>query len=467
MSFRNSNFVPVEEADEGSDKGDSPEEGHPLLSADTAIPHLNKGVRRRVSANGGNADETESLLTGQGNNDHMPKGTDSSTVLINKASVLAVDSEPKNPTIEELDESVELQEMCSSPSAAAVSLQASDTPASNKSDVSSKGSRRKVSMGTSSSSPPSTSSRGSAMSSPRGIMKRQNNTERQARIQILQRELARIQRELKSLGELEVEVSYVWHKVIIANTMFTKAATKASVADPNLMRGISRIMIMKDGQGGHLFMTRFTAAQWLPCICAIWIRYCKCNNWNSSYLVQFALHLDKQLSSISFGKQTRCSHICTLLFYMWSLRRQWRMQLFNSISERNKKEVRNLYLKKQQKQKKILDCFLNLCHHAIISVKHWGMYATMDFSSLPSSQNGFIRDIGVIEAISVLTMWSSFSIERKRMWRNGEQNGIQNVFIILHEFASVLCSSRFMLSSKQIKIRFASDWVHYMQYVIT
>ena len=33
--------------------------------------------------------------------------------------------------------------------------------------------------------------------------------ERQARIQILQRELARIQRELKSLGELEVEVSYV------------------------------------------------------------------------------------------------------------------------------------------------------------------------------------------------------------------------------------------------------------------
>ena len=208
MSFRNSNFVPVEEADEGSDKGDSPEEGHPLLSADTAIPHLNKGVRRRISANGGNADETESLLTGQGNNDHMPKGTDSSTVLINKASVLAVDSEPKNPTIEELDESVELQEMCSSPSAAAVSLQASDTPASSKSDVSSKGSRRKVSMGTSSSSSPSTSSRGSAMSSPRGIMKRQN-TERQARIQILQRELARIQRELKSLGELEVEVSYV------------------------------------------------------------------------------------------------------------------------------------------------------------------------------------------------------------------------------------------------------------------
>ena len=80
------------------------------------------------------------------------------------------------------------------------------------------------------------------------------------------------------------------------------------------------------------------------------------------------------------------------------------MQLFNSISERNKKEVRNLYLKKKQKQKKILDCFLNLCHHAIINVKHWGMYATMDFSSLPSSQNGFIRDIGVIEAISVLTM---------------------------------------------------------------
>ena len=80
------------------------------------------------------------------------------------------------------------------------------------------------------------------------------------------------------------------------------------------------------------------------------------------------------------------------------------MQLFNSVSERNKKEVRNLYLKKQQKQKKILDCFFNLCHHAIISVKHWGMYATMDFSSLPSSQNGFIRDIGVIEAISVLTM---------------------------------------------------------------
>ena len=95
---------------------------------------------------------------------------------------------------------------------------------------------------------------------------------------------------------------------------------------------------------------------------------------------------------------------------------------------------------------------MNLCHHAIISVKHWGMYATMDFSSLPSSQNGFIRDIGVIEAISVLTMWSCFSIERKRMWRNGEQNGIQNVFIILHEFASVLCSSRFMLSSKQIRL---------------
>ena len=40
-------------------------------------------------------------------------------------------------------------------------------------------------------------------------MKRQNSTERQARIQILQRELARIQRELKTLGELEVEVSYV------------------------------------------------------------------------------------------------------------------------------------------------------------------------------------------------------------------------------------------------------------------
>ena len=49
-------------------------------------------------------------------------------------------------------------------------------------------------------------------------------------------------------------------------------------------------------------------------------------------------------------------------------------------------------------------------------------------------------------------MWSCFSIERKRMWRNGEQNGIQNVFIILHEFASVLCSSRFMLSSKQIRL---------------
>ena len=81
------------------------------------------------------------------------------------------------------------------------------------------------------------------------------------------------------------------------------------------------------------------------------------------------------------------------------------MQLFNSISERNKKGSQKfVFENKQQKQKKILECFLNLCHHAIISVKHWGMYATMDFSSLPSSLNGFIRDIGVIEAISVLTI---------------------------------------------------------------
>ena len=205
MSFRNSNFVSVEEADEGSDKGDSPEEGHPLLSTDTIS--LPKGIRRRIPGNS-NADETESLLTNKSHN-HTPKVGDSSTVLINKASVLGVDSEHKNPTIEELDESVELQEVCSSPSVAGVSLQAGGTPASSKSDVSSKGSKRKVSLGTSSSSSPSTSSRGSAMSSPQGIMKRQNSTERQARIQILQRELARIQRELKSLGELEVEVSYV------------------------------------------------------------------------------------------------------------------------------------------------------------------------------------------------------------------------------------------------------------------
>ena len=207
MSFRNSNFVSVEEADEGSDKGGSPEEGHPLLTTGTMSSSVNKGLRRRVSANG-NADETESLLTSTGGNEHRPKCSDSSTVLINKASVLAVDSEHKNPTIEELDESVEMQEMCTSPSATGVSLQAGDTPSSS-SDVSSKGSKRKVSVATSSSSSPSTSSRGSAMSSPRGIMKRPNSTDRQGRIQILQRELARIQRELKALGELEVEVSYV------------------------------------------------------------------------------------------------------------------------------------------------------------------------------------------------------------------------------------------------------------------
>ena len=47
----------------------------------------------------------------------------------------------------------------------------------------------------------------------KGISKEQTGSsysaERQSRIQILQRELARIQRELKSLGELEVEISYV------------------------------------------------------------------------------------------------------------------------------------------------------------------------------------------------------------------------------------------------------------------
>ena len=211
MSFRNSNFVPVEEAYEGSDKGDSPEEGHPLLSTDSALSsQFTKGVRRRVSVNGGNTDETESLLTVQGDHEQrIPRVSDSSTVLINKASVLGVETEPKNPPIEELDESVELKELGCSSSVVGVSLQANDTPASSKSDVSSKGSRRKVSLGTSSSSSPSTSSRGSVMSSPRGIMKRRNSTERQARVQILQRELARIQRELKSLGELEVEVSYV------------------------------------------------------------------------------------------------------------------------------------------------------------------------------------------------------------------------------------------------------------------
>ncbi len=50
-------------------------------------------------------------------------------------------------------------------------------------------------------------------SSPKGSFPKSSKPgsarERQARIQILQRELARIQRELKSLGELEVEVSYV------------------------------------------------------------------------------------------------------------------------------------------------------------------------------------------------------------------------------------------------------------------
>ena len=39
--------------------------------------------------------------------------------------------------------------------------------------------------------------------------------------------------------------------------MFTKAATKASVADPNLMRGISRIMIMKGWPGWPSFYDSF------------------------------------------------------------------------------------------------------------------------------------------------------------------------------------------------------------------
>ena len=77
---------------------------------------------------------------------------------------------------------------------------------------------------------------------------------------------------------------------------------------------------------------------------------------------------------------------------------------FQFYFRKKQKGSQKCVFKKATKTKKILDCFMNLCHHAIISVKHWGMYATMDFSSLPSSQNGFIRDIGVIEAISVLTM---------------------------------------------------------------
>ncbi len=219
MSFRNSNFVSVEEADEGdgSEKGDSPEEGQPLLCAGSPV----KGVRRRKSANGQTPDETDSLLAGRkGNSDHLAKNEDASTVLVNKASVLAADKEAKNPPIEELDESVELQEMSASGLGGSGSFQIqgpnSETPKSGRSDASSgKGSgsigKRKVSVGASASSSPSTSSRGSAMSSPRSIMKKQTGAgaDRQTRIQILQRELARIQRELKSLGELEVEVSYV------------------------------------------------------------------------------------------------------------------------------------------------------------------------------------------------------------------------------------------------------------------
>lgn len=200
MSFRNSNFVSVEEVDEGSEKADSPEEVHPLLSAETSP---SKTVRRRKSANGP-TDETKSLLS------PVHKAVDSSTVLVNKASVLAVEKENKNPTIEELDETVELQEMSGDSAGACAGRSPIEAPPTSKSDsAGGKGTRRKVSLVTSSSSSPSTSSHGSAVSSPRSIMKRPTHTDRQARVQILQRELARIQRELKSLGELEVEISYV------------------------------------------------------------------------------------------------------------------------------------------------------------------------------------------------------------------------------------------------------------------
>lgn len=151
---------------------------------------------RRQGSHDGDIDERRSLLLEDTDDEIAPKSTHSSTVLINKGSdrSLSVGAEAGSDCVEMKD---------ITPGGSGMPLGATAAPPSDK-PYSKFQKKRVTSAGFNGSN-----SDGASQNPHKFKFRHLSEADRKNRVAILQRELSRIQGELETLGELEIEVSYV------------------------------------------------------------------------------------------------------------------------------------------------------------------------------------------------------------------------------------------------------------------
>lgn len=220
------------------DQSLSSPESEPFLSARNAgVAHSPStggskyaSLRRQSSADG-DFEEKQSLLVGD-TDDEAPKDAhvESATILVNKSRIRSHSDHALGRSQRPMHEHYELQDMSGGTSGGAqIQRQRTSTlPPSNIAEKQSSSSKpfkpRRVKMSetlTQSQAPsvpengttdnPTASTSQQEQQQQKLLKQKQSlsEPERRRKIQALQRELARIQKELKSLGELEIEVSYV------------------------------------------------------------------------------------------------------------------------------------------------------------------------------------------------------------------------------------------------------------------
>ena len=210
MSFKNTNFKTVEEENEANDKENERDTlACGAFSRDVSVDSAMSSaigyhpVRRHCSQDG-DVEENKSLLLDDPEEDLMHKELPGSTILVNTNGALVPPTASKSEDVELKDLSVGGATAASTSYNPVSSLTPFLLPGQN---VHRNGGKRHVTI---QDNPPRLQ--------PPHIVHPPQHTERQPplsenergrQIRILQRELSRIQTELRALGELEIEVSYV------------------------------------------------------------------------------------------------------------------------------------------------------------------------------------------------------------------------------------------------------------------
>ena len=226
MSFKNSNFMTAEEENPRSDRLDleacrlpdqspsSPESDAYISPGTRAAPEGGAKYTslRRQSSTDGDVYEKQSLLVTEPD-EEASKGPpiDSATILVNKPGIR------EQQELKEDTEKYEMHDMsvegaCASPLPVnSARAHSSNPPPSGGTGKQIRAATCHRTLGDFLTLPKRASGSGTPqVSSPLASQRRTlPEAERKRKIQVLQRELARIQKELKSLGEVEIEISYV------------------------------------------------------------------------------------------------------------------------------------------------------------------------------------------------------------------------------------------------------------------